>query len=62
MWRLTLKPARWSYLSDGGLRVEQEVAESSLENPPKLGQKVGVVGDGSGGRSGGDLLTLNYPL
>lgn len=47
------------YLGDGGLRVEHEVAERPLENPSELGQETSVVGDGSGRRKLGRLLSLN---
>jgi len=50
------------YLSHGGLRVQHQVAERSLENPFELGQEAGVVGDGSGGNRGENRLPLNDPL
>lgn len=56
---VTLEDARRSYLSDGGLGVEHEVAERSLENPSELRQEAGVVGDGSGARGAGCDLTLS---
>lgn len=54
----TVKGSR--YLSDGGLRVEHKVAERPLENPSELCEEASGVGDGSGRRSGGHLLSLNY--
>lgn len=50
------------YLSDGGLRVEHQVAEGPLEDPPELGEEARVVGDGSGGGGGGRLLPLDDPV
>lgn len=49
-------------LSHRRLRVEQEVAERSLENPSELGQEARVVGDGPGGGGGGPLPPLDDPL
>lgn len=56
------RPAVFYYLGDGGLRVQHQVAERSLENPSELSRETGVVGDGSGARNLGRWFSLNYPI
>lgn len=49
-------------LSEGGLRVEHEVPEGSLEDPVELVAEGRAVGDGSGLDPSAVLLTLNDSL
>lgn len=51
-----------TYLGDGGLRVEYEVAKCPLENPSELREEASGVGDGSEGSSSDHLLSLDDPL
>lgn len=55
-------PEPEAHLSDGGLRVEQEVTKRPLENPSELRAEAGGVGDGSEGGGGDHLLSLDDPL
>lgn len=47
------------YLGHGGLRVQHEVLEGSLEHPTQLVEERAVVGDGAGLGAGGTLLVLD---
>lgn len=49
-----------SHLSHWRLRVQQEVAERSLENPAELCEEASVVGDGPGADGGGLVSALDY--
>lgn len=51
-----------TYLGDGGLWVEYEVAKCPLENPSELREEASGVGDGSEGSSSDHLLSLDDPL
>ena len=57
LWPVSARP----HLSHGGLRVEQQVLEGSLQNPSELGQEAGAVRDGSGARHLHRLLPLDEP-
>lgn len=47
------------YLGHGGLRVQHQVLEGSLEHPAQLVEERAVVGDGAGLGAGGTLLVLH---
>lgn len=51
-----------SYLSDGGLRVEHQVTERSLENPFELSTEAVGVGDGSEGSCDRCPFATNDPF